>query len=133
MAIIEFKWTTEQPTRLGYYWALNKRHEKMTVGLAIVEVAEHVFMGQVKAMAYVLGQVCELSDFSHWLGPLPVPELPNEAVEQIDPLKEAFKSWLHLYEVTVTERWNKLAISETHTLCDEQWREFSEEYQKWLE
>lgn len=73
------EWTTEQPTQLGYYWALNKRHERMTVGLSIVEVAEHAFMGQVKTMAYDLGQACELSDFSHWLGPLPVPELPNES------------------------------------------------------
>lgn len=43
-------------------------------------------------------------------------------------LEMAFKSWLYLYERTMTERWNKLAISEIDTLTNVQWAELQKEY-----
>lgn len=70
----EYEWTTTPPTEEGWYWAV------------------HALEGEIVAVKFVGGGLvtwggwnidqtatsASVSDFTHWLGPLPVPEPPTE-------------------------------------------------------
>ena len=62
-----FGWTTEPPTVEGWYWA---RHE----------VTKEIVMTQVCQITsdYWTTENGPIWQFTHWLGPLPVPEPPTE-------------------------------------------------------
>ena len=70
------QWTTEPPTREGWYWAINK--DDREIWLYRVFRADHG--GNDKPLEAWVDQYesMRLSDFSHWLGPLPVPAPPSE-------------------------------------------------------
>ena len=61
------EWTTETPTVEGWYWA---RHE----------VTKEIVMTQVCQITsdYWTTENGPIWQFTHWLGPLPVPEPPTE-------------------------------------------------------
>ena len=62
------QWTTEQPTQDGLYLAY--KGEK-------VEYVD-VFGGLAYRLGDNLGLPCWLHEFTHWMGPLPVPGPPKE-------------------------------------------------------
>jgi hypothetical protein len=65
------KWTTTPPKEDGVYWAITKRGNGpycVDVDLRTGEVWHHGFSGDVSE---------SISYYSHWLGPLPVPEPPK--------------------------------------------------------
>ena len=50
------------------------------------------------------------------------------AMNDMEAIEFVFKQWLHVYNV-MTERWDKLSISEIDTLCVYQWKAFLQEYE----
>jgi hypothetical protein len=67
-------WTTTPPTVEGWYWALDVLFQHIEPVYVEWSIPDRKFI--VNQMRN--GKEMELSDFSHWLGPLPVPEPPNE-------------------------------------------------------
>lgn len=65
------QWTTEPPRVEGVFWA-------MRLGEPLI--VEVFFSYKDKLMADLTDEELprELSEFTHWLGPLPVPELPTK-------------------------------------------------------
>lgn len=65
-----FEWTTTPPTVEGWYW-VKPRYLDDSIEPYIVEAKQ--------GKAYVTGddQPDDFDMFSHWLGPLPVPEPPQ--------------------------------------------------------
>lgn len=64
------KWTTETPTIEGWYWART-----------YVGVKEKIFVVEMRQTGiFITNAECPFptSMFTHWLGPLPVPEPPDE-------------------------------------------------------
>lgn len=61
------KWTTEKPKANGWYWAKQNSEDE-------IEIVQ-VFEGEVATVFY--DAWVDISSFSHWLGPLSVPESPN--------------------------------------------------------
>jgi hypothetical protein len=62
-----YGWTIEPPTENGWYWAQRENGETIVVesrGVAIVRYGN-------KALP--------VTDFTHWLGPIPKPESPEGA------------------------------------------------------
>ncbi len=49
-------------------------------------------------------------------------------MNDLEILEMAFKEWLRFYECRVTERWDRLSLSEVDTLASVQWKEFQERY-----
>jgi len=66
-----FQWTTEPPTQEGWYWGF---HKNKTVYMFWVGLDDDNIL-----MAYFNGYPVPFESHTHWLGPLPVPEPPNEA------------------------------------------------------
>lgn len=62
-----YEWTTETPKEDGWYWAKHKHADE----IEIVRVED----GAVMEIFY--DAWTDINSFSHWLGPLPVPELPK--------------------------------------------------------
>lgn len=72
------KWTTTPPTEPGWYWA-TERH----VALPKIVFARHVGTldgGKGKPIFSIDedGDIHSVFEYTHWLGPLPVPEPPKE-------------------------------------------------------
>lgn len=69
----ELKWTTEQPTAEGFYWARGLYMSKPTFDL--VEVPGSGISGRV---VYMAGSEISypMSDFTHWAGPIEKPGGP---------------------------------------------------------
>lgn len=65
-----FEWTTTPPTQEGWYWA------KRENDIIMVEVADTEAGGC--AWEAGLDYPKDFADYSAWLGPLPVPEPPQE-------------------------------------------------------
>lgn len=61
------EWTTEPPTQEGWYWA----HESIVNAIVIVRVTEDLRVRDVFVRSRALGE------YTHWLGPLPLPEMPK--------------------------------------------------------
>jgi hypothetical protein len=59
------EWTTEPPTVEGWYWV--KRHSEIDL----------IFFQDGTVTSSVYDNARAL-DYSHWLGPLPEPELPKD-------------------------------------------------------
>jgi hypothetical protein len=61
------EWTTEPPKAEGYFWARQ-------------EVSGEIFIVNVIKLAsdYLTTDAGPLHNFTHWLGPLPVPQPPSE-------------------------------------------------------
>jgi hypothetical protein len=73
-SIYEFvglEWTTSQPTEPGRYWAITNYEAMDVVDVVVIENGGSV---------WVVGcdESLKFKDFTHWLGPLPVPEPPQE-------------------------------------------------------
>jgi len=68
------KWTTEKPTKIGWYWA-----NWICGEIRVVKVIDDKWN---PGGLSVYGDECDyrLKDFTHWLGPLHEPE-PPEAKE----------------------------------------------------
>lgn len=71
-----YVWTITPPTTTGLYWAFD--------GDEVVPVDVYVngLGGTARLVGFELGNDYttprKLSDYSHWIGPLPVPEPPEE-------------------------------------------------------
>jgi hypothetical protein len=68
------RWTTEPPTVEGWYWAKwAERHKRDQI--------VYLQKDEKFARVLVIGDTYsrEVSDFTLWLGPLPVPEPPKES------------------------------------------------------
>jgi hypothetical protein len=76
---MEYKWTTEKPDKDGWYWAYAQN-----LKLAVCVKVE-IIQGELWIEHYVEGYDFERDfypkDITHWIGPIPVPHLPqvNEA------------------------------------------------------
>ncbi len=67
-----FPWTTEPPTKPGWYWTmLNKPR--------LVKVSQEAFTSELHVTHTGNEQEYPLSDYTHWLGPLLEPENPEHA------------------------------------------------------
>lgn len=76
--IMDLQWTTEPPTEEGWYWVKNKytgAHDIEPVYLVKVTHIENQVVWSIEING---GSGEDFSYFSHWLGPLPVPEPPQE-------------------------------------------------------
>lgn len=69
----DLEWTTEPPTQTGWYWIYTRKgifHTYMV----------HVLKGSTGLYCESIGEELDyvIKDFeiSHWLGPLPLPEMP---------------------------------------------------------
>jgi hypothetical protein len=70
------RWTTEPPTQEGWYWALVDRKNPTPSIVHVVSAFSH------GKLFIEIGREEEPLDwYSHWLGPLPVPEPPTEESE----------------------------------------------------
>jgi hypothetical protein len=69
------QWTTDPPTREGWYWAIDA--EDGEINLHRVFRADHG--GNDKPLEVWLDQYesDNLSDYTCWLGPLPIPNKPS--------------------------------------------------------
>jgi hypothetical protein len=68
----DLQWTTTPPTQEGWYWAQWKDGKR-----EIIEAFHHIGSGD--PMAYRGGwDSYDESDFTHWFGPLSVPEPPTK-------------------------------------------------------
>lgn len=65
------QWKTEKPKAWGYFYANHYR-----LGVVMVEVRDPD--GYVAAWLTAEGIPFEIKEFTHWLGPLPIPEPPQE-------------------------------------------------------
>jgi hypothetical protein len=64
-------WTTTPPTKEGWYWAMLSKEYSILYPLVLVEFREGtIYTHGNKAPA-------SFESFTHWLGPLPVPEPPK--------------------------------------------------------
>lgn len=68
---------TEKPTKEGYYWAILPGGGDYFKGTEPTTVKVVSDRGHLAAV--IVGWECQvhLDSFSHWLGPLAVPELPE--------------------------------------------------------
>jgi hypothetical protein len=66
-----FNWTTTPPTEPGWYWAMLSKEYSILYPLVLVEFREGTI--------YTHGNEAPASfeSFTHWLGPLPLPEPPK--------------------------------------------------------
>lgn len=70
------EWTEETPTKKGYYWA----YEALDACDANV-ILVYVTGGR---LAYTTFEVIfDLSHFSHWIGPLVLPDIPNRITSEV--------------------------------------------------
>jgi hypothetical protein len=71
-------WDTAPPTAEGWYWAIHyDQGDQDRRGATIVQ---YVGNSRVVCGKWSLDPVeTGVADFTHWLGPLPVPELPKKA------------------------------------------------------
>lgn len=68
------QWTTEAPTKQGYYWAYSPR--KGSWGVVLVEYIPYLSLGkQVKTIKRY--EYRRVDYFTYWQGPLPEPEPPT--------------------------------------------------------
>ena len=72
---LDFKWKTAPPTKPGWYWA---RDKETFLQIVRVFLADHGNAGNRLEVWLDTYESEELSDYTHWLGPLPVPEPPDE-------------------------------------------------------
>lgn len=73
------EWTTQAPKEPGWYWASDKKYSDDHV--VMVEV---VHDGIDSLIAYTSDRApWELSDFTHWQGPIPKPAPPDEITETL--------------------------------------------------
>lgn len=69
------EWTTEPPTQEGWYWAAGEGLE-----IQLCNVVWNILdrdNARFQAMQAGNNDMLEFSEFTHWLGPLPVPEIPK--------------------------------------------------------
>ena len=76
----KMKWTTEPPTKPGWYWVrVPQSHASMRGGIFVVSI--EIFGGKQHidwlVDGYEWDPPFEESHITHWLGPLPVPEPPK--------------------------------------------------------
>jgi hypothetical protein len=70
--VVGLKWTTEAPTQKGWYWAFDETDRKSGVLMLNVDndgIGYHL-------VAWDADIPTNISSYTHWLGPLPVPESP---------------------------------------------------------
>ena len=72
-------WTTEAPTKPGFYWTTEDNFGAENGRIVVVEVTE-AWKGAL--VFYVIGIEIEydVKDATHWYGPLDVPKSPNDLV-----------------------------------------------------
>jgi hypothetical protein len=78
------EWTTEPPTQVGYYWVYNKdigRTWAFMVEVHAVGAENTKLANELVARDSFGRRDRPLSEFTHWLGPLPMPEPPTEESE----------------------------------------------------
>lgn len=69
-------WTTEPPTEPGWYWATPRMVEGWEdISPQIAEVYKNL-SDRLKVL-FDGNDDFDLADFTHWLGPLPLPEPPK--------------------------------------------------------
>jgi hypothetical protein len=67
-------WTTTPPTEPGFYWAVDHQGDVDCVWLSDDDQIPGAWLGVwVTGIEYPYA----LADFSHWMGPVPVPEPPT--------------------------------------------------------
>jgi hypothetical protein len=64
------EWTTEPPTQDGWFWAIGPGNP---VVVRVIEGNPSHFVGFINGV----GGAYPVDYFSHWLGPLPIPEPPK--------------------------------------------------------
>lgn len=76
--IMGLQWTTKPPTQEGSYWARLRHINEIQVVLVFIGVHN---LDEVTFITFsgFGGKTVErhVDEVSHWLGPLPVPALPN--------------------------------------------------------
>lgn len=65
------EWTTEQPTELGWYWVYDGFDFYMAELLRPELVESFAFIISIDGKRY------QVHSFTHFIGPLPEPELPE--------------------------------------------------------
>ena len=65
-------WQTDPPTKAGWYWAMHKEFG-FDVYHTIADSS-----GNLMATGMYADYFLDLSGFSHWLGPIPKPQKPEE-------------------------------------------------------
>jgi hypothetical protein len=71
----DIKWITAPPTEEGWYWA---QWAQDVGNITCVEVSYSLATQELEVWVTAKEYTYELKDFTHWLGPLPVPEPPAE-------------------------------------------------------
>jgi len=71
------KWTKEKPTKIGYYWFLSMRETKYPQEPEIVEIISLFDKLRVREIAVDDGWLLEKYEEGYWLGPIKMPEKPN--------------------------------------------------------
>jgi len=66
------KWTTTPPTVEGWYWVINAKGEMWCDKVFIQDSAPHWYNEDEHMYNPII-----LDYFTHWLGPLPVPDAPE--------------------------------------------------------
>ncbi len=67
------EWTTEQPTKLGLYWAINPRMKP--TGAVMVQVSDCDDGLAAMEMGYEFWG--DLDEYTHWMGPIEEPGPPD--------------------------------------------------------
>ena len=67
--IREYEWTTEPPTQEGWYW--------MRVDDEDPQIVKVFYSPNRGKFIFTDEEDHDVGCYSHWLGPLPVPELPK--------------------------------------------------------
>lgn len=65
-------WSTDPPTEDGWYWAYDDERNWLDMVYCLVPAS-----GDDIYQIWRDGYSYDLSDFTHWLGPLPLPEPPR--------------------------------------------------------
>lgn len=73
-------WSTDAPTgKSGWYWAIDRDSEVMMVHYEMSPFGGSDFITTVGDDEYL--RHYDWQDFTHWLGPLPKPEPPEELTD----------------------------------------------------
>jgi hypothetical protein len=67
------EWTTTPPTKEGWYWAFDARDSVRHV--LMIEIAPDGIGYHLTA--YTADIPHDIDSYTHWLGPLPIPDLPS--------------------------------------------------------
>jgi hypothetical protein len=72
----EMEWRTWKPVKPGLYWAYDESHPDYRVSVVDVYVFNDTLVGFELGDNYDMVQ--SLSNWTHWMGPLPVPDAPKK-------------------------------------------------------